>query len=73
MKRPANPMPELVRIAFYAHALRGTYDARPWYQRNGDLGWINHAKREVTKQKRVNQMLEDLKSGDLSMTMAWRP
>lgn len=73
MKRPANPMPEFVRAALQAHNLRDRYDERPWYQRNDYLGWINRAKREDTKSKRLNQMLDELKSGNIYMKMAWRP
>ena len=73
MKRPANPMPEFVRAALQAHNLRDRYDERPWYQRNDYLGWINRAKREDTKSKRLNQMLDELNSGNVYMKMAWRP
>jgi len=72
MKRPANPMPEFVRSALETHGLRERYDARPWYQRNDYLGWIDRAKREETKLKRLDQMLEELKAGDLYMKMLWR-
>lgn len=72
MKRPANPMPEDVRAALEAHGVRDRYDDRPWYQRNDYLGWISRAKREETRQKRLNQMLEELQAGDVYMKMAWR-
>lgn len=73
MKRPANPMPDFVTAALEEQSLRDRYDARPWYQRNDYLGWINRAKREETKLKRLNQMLQELKAGDVYMKMAWRP
>lgn len=73
MKRPAQDMSDDVRAALEAHGLRPFYDARPWYQRNDYLGWINRAKREVTKQKRLAQMLDELQRGDVYMNMAWRP
>lgn len=72
MKRQANPMPQFVRAALEDHGLRQRYDARPWYQRNDYLGWINRAKREDTKRKRLDQMLDELKSGDVYMKMAWQ-
>ena len=72
MKRPANQMPEFVRAALKAHGLRVRYDARPWYQRNDYLGWIGRAKREETRLKRLGQMLEELKAGDVYMKMPWR-
>ena len=73
MKRPANPMPDFVADALQAEGLRGRYDARPWYQRNDYLGWIDRAKRDDTKMKRLRQMLDELKAGDVYMKMAWRP
>ena len=73
MKRPANPMPDFVADALKAEELRDRYDARPWYQRNDYLGWIDRAKRNDTKMKRLRQMLDELKAGDVYMKMAWRP
>ncbi len=72
MKRLANPMPEFVRAALDSHGLMERYEQRPWYQRNDYLGWISRAKREETRLKRLQQMLEELKSGDVYMKMAWR-
>ena len=45
------------------------YRARPPYQRNDYIGWINQAKREETKQKRLAQMLDELARGDSYMNM----
>lgn len=73
MKRPANPMPEFVREALEAHGLMARYEERPWYQQNDYLGWISRAKREETRSKRLKQMLDELKAGDVYMKMAWRP
>ena len=66
-------MPGFVRSALLAHGLRNRYDQRPWYQRNDYLGWICRAKREETRQKRLNQMLDELTAGDVYMKMPWRP
>lgn len=73
MKRPENPMPECVALALDAQGLRARYDARPWYQRNDYLGWISRAKRDATRQKRLQQMLDELRAGDVYMKMPWRP
>lgn len=73
MKRPAQPMPDPVRDALDARGLRAAYDARPWYQRNDYLGWINRAKRPETRLRRLAQMLDELERGDVYMKMAWRP
>ncbi len=49
------------------------YDARPPYQRNDYIGWIERAKRPETRTKRIDQMLAELAAGDVYMKMAWRP
>lgn len=71
MKRAANPMPEFVAAALEAEGATGLYAMRPWYQRNDYLGWIDRAKRQETKQKRLRQMLDELHAGDVYMKMAW--
>lgn len=73
MKRPAQPMPEFVRAALQDHGLRDRYDERPWYQRNDYLGWIIRAKRDETREKRLKQMLDELRAGNVYMKMDWRP
>lgn len=65
-------MPGFVRRALEAEGLKDRYDQRPWYQRNDYMVWINTAKREETKQKRLNQMLRELKAGDANMQMKWQ-
>lgn len=71
--RPEYPMPEDVRAALDAAGLMPRYLERPWYQRNDYIGWIGRAKRAETRKKRLGQMLEELKAGDVYMKMAWRP
>ena len=73
MKRPANPMPPEVLEALKAEELEAAYEARPWYQRNDYLGWIARAKRAETREKRLSQMLAELRAGDVYMKMRWRP
>ncbi|MBN9334081.1 YdeI/OmpD-associated family protein [Devosia sp.] len=65
-------MPEFVRAALDERGLREQYDARPAYQRNDYLLWINKAKQDETKQKRLSQMLEELEEGFVYMRMDWR-
>lgn len=72
MKRPPHSMPADVAAALSGAGLRARYDARPWYQRNDYLGWIAAAKRDTTRQKRLAQMLDELRAGDVYMKMAWR-
>jgi uncharacterized protein YdeI (YjbR/CyaY-like superfamily) len=73
LTRPPQPMPDFVAEALDAQGLRAAYDTRPPYQRNDYLGWINRAKRDDTKEKRLRQMLEELRAGEGYMNMPWRP
>ena len=71
LKRPLNPMPQNIRAALDERGLIDAYDARPDYQRNDYLGWIVRAKRDDTKAKRLDQMLQELERGGVYMNMAW--
>ena len=73
LKRNINPMPKHIRALLMRLGLLKSYNARPPYQRNDYLGWISRAKLETTKEKRINQMLEELKQGDRYMKMRWIP
>ena len=73
LRRPLNPMPEFVERALLERGLMDAYRQRPPYQRNDYLGWIDRAKREPTKRRRLAQMLDELERGDRYMKMAWRP
>ncbi len=66
-------MPDYIAKALERDGSRALYDQRPWYQRNDYIGWIERAKRKDTTQRRLKQMLDELKSGDVYMKMAWRP
>ena len=65
-------MPEFVKAALKRHKLLDAYNSRPPYQKNDYLWWIKNAKREDTKQKRLQQMLNELKRGNVYMKMKWR-
>jgi uncharacterized protein YdhG (YjbR/CyaY superfamily) len=69
--RPAVPVPEDVQKILSRERLAGAYGERPPYQRNDYLRWINQAKRPETRKKRLDQMLEELRSGGVYMGMAW--
>lgn len=73
LKRPRHPMPNFVREALIEHDLMDAYESRPPYQQNDYVGWINRAKRQETKDKRLNQMLDELRRGDVYMKMDYRP
>jgi uncharacterized protein YdeI (YjbR/CyaY-like superfamily) len=64
-------MPDFIRNTLNEHGMMDAYDSRPPYQRNDYIGWIQRAKLEATKQKRLNQMLDELKKGNVYMKMEW--
>lgn len=72
LQRDIQPMPEAVAKALRDNGLQATYEERPAYQRNDYLSWINRAVRPATKDKRLNQMLEELAAGDKYMGMKWK-
>lgn len=69
LKRQKNPMPDFVRTALETNGLINAYKERPAYQQNDYIGWINRAKRQETKLKRIQQMLDELKEGGVYMNM----
>ena len=69
--RPHYPMPDFIREALNEHGLTDAYHARPPYQQNDYIGWITRAKLETTRQKRLDQMLDELKRGNVYMNMKW--
>ena len=73
LSRPVHPMPDSVKEALDAAELWEAYRARPPYQQNDYIGWINRAKRPSTKQRRMEQMLDELRRGDVYMKMSWSP
>jgi len=72
LKRKINPMPKDVEERLLRENLMDAYRKRPPYQQNDYLGWISKAKRPETKEKRISQMLEELRSGDKYMGMDYR-
>lgn len=73
LKRERYPLPEFVRTALERSGLVRAYRARPAYQRNDYIGWITRAKLATTRQKRLEQMLDELRRGSVHMNMKWRP
>lgn len=73
LKRELDPMPAEVLAALRERDLLDAYRARPAYQRNDYLGGIARARREDTRSRRLQQMLDELRRGDAYMNMAWRP
>lgn len=73
LTRPKEPMPAFVREALEQHGLLDAYRERPAYQQNDYLRWINQAKRQETKEKRLQQMLDELRVGGVYMGMKHAP
>jgi uncharacterized protein YdeI (YjbR/CyaY-like superfamily) len=71
LKRPVSPMSPAIRKKLSAAGLLRAYQARPAYQKNDYLRWIKAAKLETTREKRTQQMLRELKAGNVYMKMKW--
>lgn len=73
LKRPRLEMPDYVHEALLRRDVMDAYLSRPAYQQNDYIGWITRAKRAATRDKRLNQMLDELEHGGVYMRMKWRP
>lgn len=71
VSRARYPMPDDVKQALQQEELTAQYEVRPPYQRNDYIGWITRAKRPETRQKRLYQMLQELRTGDAYMGMPY--
>jgi uncharacterized protein YdeI (YjbR/CyaY-like superfamily) len=72
LKRPIHEMPDFVKDALEKNGLMDAYRKRPPYQQNDYIGWIIRAKKHETREKRLSQMLEELRHGDKYMKMDYR-
>ncbi len=70
--RARQSMPDDVARLIEERGLTARYEERPPYQRNDYLGWIARARREDTRRRRLEQMLDELAGGELYMKMLWR-
>ena len=71
MKREIHDMPKDVHAALTKAKVMDEYKSRPPYQQNDYVGWITRAKLPATRQKRIDQMVDELKSGGVYMKMKW--
>jgi len=69
LKRPVHPMPDDVKDRLASEVLTDAYRARPPYQQNDYIGWIERAARPETRQRRIDRMIGELKDGRLYMGM----
>ena len=73
LTRDIQVLPDDVRKALESGKLMAAYDERPAYQRNDYLAWIDRARRPETRQKRLDQMLQELTKGGVYMGMRHNP
>ncbi len=73
LTRAIHTIPTFVSDALNERSLMAAYRKRPAYQQNDYIGWINSAKRDETKQKRLRQMLAELEQGGVYMKMDHPP
>lgn len=71
MKRDIYAMPADVQAALRERGLVDAYHARPPYQQNDYIGWIGRARRGDTRERRIAQMLDELRAGGVYMKMKW--
>lgn len=69
LQRPRHDLPDFVETALTERGLMDAYRERPAYQQNDYIGWINRAKQPNTKEKRLQQMLDELATGGVYMKM----
>ena len=69
LKRKIHAMPGYIKQALEDAGCMKDYRGRPAYQQNDYIGWINQAKKEETKMKRLKQMLDELRTGGVYMKM----
>src|SRR5215210_5083554 len=67
------PMPGNVRGALQKQKLMDTYLARPEYQKTDYLKWIATAAGPSEKQKRIDQMVDELQKGGVFKGEQWTP
>lgn len=67
--RPTIPLDAELRALLVDEGVFNDYLNRPHYQRNDYLGWIGRAKQPETRQKRIDQMVDELRRGGVYMKM----
>ncbi len=72
LERERYPIPDDVLDALKKKKLWDAYSERPPYQQNDYIGWITRAKRPETRQRRFDQMLDELEKGDAYMNMPYK-
>ena len=68
-RRVRQVTPDDLLQALVDEGLMDTYQRRPDYQENDYLDWIERKKKAETRQKRLDQMLDELRKGGIYMKM----
>lgn len=68
--RPIRPMPAALKRVLVQHDLTKNFGDRPPYQRRDYISWVTDAKRQETRDKRLETIVDDLQSGRY-MKMEW--
>lgn len=71
LKREPNEVPVAIEKELLDNNLIEFFKERPSYQQNDYISWITRAVREDTKKKRLDQMLQELREGNIYMNMKW--
>lgn len=71
--RGRKPIPGFVKTALAKHKLDEAFRARPDYQRDDYLTWLDGARLPEQRQQRLTQFLEELGKGDVFMGQPWSP
>lgn len=73
LSRRIHPIPDDVATAIDNAGVLQDFLARPPYQQNDYVGWIARAKRDETREKRLQQMIDELRQGGVYMNMDHPP
>ena len=71
-KKEILELPTKIKNILVKENLFEAYEKRPFYQRNDYLHWITSAKRKDTTNKRIVQMIEELRDGNTYMKMEYK-
>ena len=72
-RRGPRPVPGYVKTALAKHKLVDAFRARPEYQRNDYVTWLEAVKLNEQRQQRLAQFISELEKGDVYMGEPWSP
>ncbi len=67
----SNPMPDYIKQALDKNKLMKKFHTRPLYQQTDYLDWIVGSELEDARIKRLEQMIRELKAGNIYMGMEY--